>query len=394
MKKTYFILLACLLTLPSLVAQDTEEYRAGDKLISNPVDDNLYLAGASLTINAPVGGDLTAAGQFITVNDTIHDDVILAGADILINGVLGDDVKIAGRNIQILKNVHGDLLLAGAFVQINGDVVIDKDLVIFAGKATIDGTIKGNVKVTGGNITFNGTAQRDLDIKADELILNGSIHGFATLSSDEIKLRENLEFKSDVTYWSGEGELDLKSYTDGMVVFDENLEPDELGFDEELNESFNTFRLLYTLSIILVIVLSAVLFNNPFQKAGTQLIESYLKSFGYGALYFIGLIVVTILGIILVIGIPIGLVTLSILAFSLMFANAVSSLVIANGISTHYDKNWSKWKVILVALLSFLVLKLIVLIPYVGWFVAIIIITMAFGSLVLSYSERKVTASN
>lgn len=394
MKKAYLILLACLLTLFDLQATDTNKYKAGDKLISNPIDGNLYLAGASLTINAPVGGDLTAAGQFITVNDSIHDDVILAGADILINGVLGDDVKIAGRNIQILKNVHGDLVIAGAFVQINSDVVIDKDLVIFAGKVTIDGTIKGNVKVTGENITFNGTAIQNLDIKADELILNGSIYGHATLSSDEIELGEKLKFKSDVTYWSSEDELDLKSYADGIVVFDEKLEPDQLGFDEELRESFNAFRLLHTLSIILVIVLLTILFNNSFEKAGTQIAGSYLKSFGYGALYFIGLIVVIILGIVLVIGIPIGLVALSILAFSLLFANAVSSLVIANGINTHYDKNWSKWKVLLVALLSFLALKLVVFIPYVGWFIAIIIITMAFGSLVWSYSKWKVTTSN
>ncbi len=391
MKPINQLIMACLLVICSLGAAGTEKFQAGEnKVISTPVEGNLYLAGATLTIDAAVWGDLTAAGRMITVNDSIYDDVILAGSDILINGVLGDDAKIAGNDIQIWKNVHGDLIIAGASVQINSDVIVEQDLVIFAGQAIINGTIKGEVKVTGGAITFNGTAEQALEIKADELTLNGSVYGPATFSGNEVGLGEAVELKGDVSYWTEEGALDFGSSASGAVQFDEELAIDQQDIDwRYLGAGLITFWVFYTLSVILVVVLLAVLFNKNFQKAGEQLTGTYFKNLSYGVLYFIGLLLVTIISFVIIIGIPIGLVALCVLAFSLLFANAISALVIANGINVRYEKGWDKWSVMLVALLSFLALKLVSFIPFVGWLIAFVVIGMSFGSLVLSHAKWK-----
>ncbi|MEO9870659.1 hypothetical protein [Ekhidna sp.] len=65
---------------------------------------------------------------------------------------------------------------------------------------------------------------------------------------------------------------------------------------------------------------------------------------------------------------------------------------IASGIKVRYDKNWGKWQILLVALLSFLALKPIFLTLNAG-FVAITIIVMAFGSLVLTNAKWKTKAT-
>ncbi len=315
----------------------------GNRVISDPIEDNVYIAGSRVTIDAVIGGDLTAAGWTIRVNDSVQEDLLLAGGDIHINGVIGDDAKVAGRDIRVSRNVHGDLIVSGASVQIDKDVEIDKNLIIFAGEVLISGTVKGNINVSGGIVTFDGTALQELGIQADELIMNGSIHGPATFVGSEVEIGEDMEFKDDVSYWREQGELDLTSFAKGAVIFDEELDPDK----KDTGKSFFglgriTFWLLYGLSVALVMLVLVTLFNKTFQKSGEQINHPFIRNFGYGILYFFGLLVITLLSFLLVIGIPIGLVTLIILAFSLLFANAISSMVIAHGLNIRYEKNWGK----------------------------------------------------
>lgn len=43
-------------------------------IISDEIDQDLYVAGRTVTVNAPVHGDLIAAGGTVTVTDTITQD--------------------------------------------------------------------------------------------------------------------------------------------------------------------------------------------------------------------------------------------------------------------------------------------------------------------------------
>ena len=60
---------------------------------SQPMYEDLYIAGGSITINYPIYGDLIIAGGTVIINDTVTNDILLAGGTVTFNGFVGDDIK-------------------------------------------------------------------------------------------------------------------------------------------------------------------------------------------------------------------------------------------------------------------------------------------------------------
>lgn len=385
----YFLFLLCFLcafTSSAAIFKTGEE-----EIISQPVNDNLYIAGGTITIDEIVKGDLMAVGGVITINDTIFEDLTVAGGDILINSYIGDDAKIFGKHISILKSINGDLIVCGAFIQIDKNVIINGDLIICGGVCVMNGTVNGNITFLGGRFSFNGIVMGDVDIKADKLKMNGAVKGNSILVSNTITLDQETEFYDNVEYWQKNGKVSFDPYMMiGLATYNEELEL----YAGEVNWKYFglgiiTFWILHVLSVWLTIILLVFLFSKTFTKAGELINHTYLRNFGYGMLYFIGVPLLAMFALVTVIGIPIGIVLFHLFLFSLLFAYSITSIVVAQGINVRYKKDWSKWKIIFVSAIIFPIMKLIVLIPFIGLLVIMVVIGMAFGTLVFFHFPGK-----
>lgn len=379
------LLLSVLIGISSTLSAATFE-QGEEKTITSPVNDNLYLAGTTIIIDAAIRGDLAVAGEQVSIHDTIYEDLLMAGGTLLINGYLADDAKIVGENIKILKNINGDLIIGGGSIHIHKDVVINGDLIIAGADVIINGTINGNVKVMGEKILINGTVNGNFKATTDELTINGTINGTSTLSSNKIALEENAQFHDAVTYWQKDGEIDFTSYMlNAQAEFSADLELyNEQENWEYMGLGFVGFGILYMLSILLTIVILISVLPKLFTKAGEQFNLSPIRNFGYGILYFFGLPVAIFLLMAIIIGLPIGFVLLDLFIYSLLFSFSISSIILAYGINNKYDKGWGKWKMIFMSLLIFIGLKIIGSIPIIGTFIAFVIIGIAFGTLLLA----------
>jgi len=352
--------------------------------ISRVVNDNLYIAGAGLTINAPIFGDLTAAANTLTINDSINEDVLAAAGDILIHSYIGDDATLFGGNVKILADIKGDLIIFGGNVQIAKEVVIEGDLIVFAGQCIMNGKVNGEVRIWGEEVLFNGIAFDKVEIKADKININGIVFGNARLSANEIILEENAKFHDKVDYWQKEGEINFEPFMiDQQAKYDSELQLNSSqGNWKFFGIGILAFWIFYTLTVLLLIFIIGYLLQSIFEKAGEEINGHFVQNFAYGILYFIGLPIIALFSIVIIIGIPIGLVLLNLYVLSILFSYVVSSLALAYGFNHRYQKNWNKWQIILLAIVIFPFLKLLSIIPLVGILCMIIIVATVFGALI------------
>ena len=117
------------------------------------VDDDLYAAGSTITIDGTVNGDLWAAGGTININGTVKGDVVVAVSTLNIDGEVGQTVRVVGATININGSIGGDLMIGGNSVTIGSTAAIGGDLTYFSNN---DAEIHPSA-IIGGKITRNLT---------------------------------------------------------------------------------------------------------------------------------------------------------------------------------------------------------------------------------------------
>lgn len=136
-----------------------------------------------------LGQDVLASGSAPQIyNDSVGGDAIMAGGDINFEGATGGDFVGAGGEQDIRGRVHGSLRAAGGTVIVRatidrnatiggGNVTLDSLAVVagnaylIAGKAIVNGSVRGGVLATGGQIELNGIIAQDVEVASDELTI-------------------------------------------------------------------------------------------------------------------------------------------------------------------------------------------------------------------------------
>jgi len=134
---------------------------------------NLYTAGANVTINGAVTGDLTAVGALVNLVGDVEQDVMLVGGTLNLSGKIGGDARLAGANITFTAPVGGDVVLAGGNVNFTEKAAVGGDLVLAGGNVYIDAPVNGHIKIVGGNININSQVAGDVEIISSKSLTFG-----------------------------------------------------------------------------------------------------------------------------------------------------------------------------------------------------------------------------
>lgn len=134
---------------------------------------NLYTAGAAVTINGNIAGDLTAAGGTVTVVGGVEKSALLAGGTLNLVGDFGSNVKLIGGNVTVTGKVGGDLAIAGGNISVTGKSEIAGDAIIAGGNVIIDAPVNGSIHVLGGNVTINGKVRGGVYVQAGQQLTFG-----------------------------------------------------------------------------------------------------------------------------------------------------------------------------------------------------------------------------
>jgi hypothetical protein len=381
-----YLFLAILIAISNSVLAFKIEY-GRNVLIAQPVYEDLYLAGGDIIINAPVYGDLVIVGGTIHINDTVANDILLAGGNVTFNGFVGDDVRCAGGTLHILKNVAGDIVITGGTIIIEKSVTVG-GLIASGGEVTVDGTIINAVRAMAGKFILNGTLMKDLDCRSGNITMNGIVMGKSILAaSGKISVSDNAEFRNTVAYWSP-NRVDFKqSLKSGNAFFDENL---RINHARWYYLGFNAFwGLLWYLGMaFLMILIIQYLFSSTMRKAGDTVYNSALRSLGYGFLFCVVVPVIAIIALVTLIGVPVGIILLFGYIMLVLLATTITSVVAANWLNNLGNTNLRYWKLSFSALGIFILLKILTLTPFLGWFIMAILALISFGSILLNIHWR------
>ena len=383
-KQTLFTLILMMLLLNTTATLASNFQGEQNITITNEVKEDLYLAGGNILIDAPIRGDLICAGGEVTVQDTVTEDVLLVGGTLKLSGYIGDDLRVAGGTISITGDIIGDLIIAGGEVMVSKDATIHGRINMVGGKLTMNGTVKGTANLAGGEIFWNGTAENDLSVKGSSLNFNGTVKGKSTLAAENITLGSNAKFYGDVEYWNAEGNLDFgNSLQNGATAtYNESLKVSDTDFDwRHLGVGLVAFWIYRLLAAALFIVLFIWMFHRYFSKISIETTHNFTNHLGYGILYILGFPILIILAFMTVIGIPVGIMLMTVYGFTIGLGHILVSVLIAYGLNSYYDKNWNRQILFLVSVASYIALKFVCIIPFLGFLVSFVVVAAAYGTI-------------
>jgi len=99
--------------------------------VNADVADDVRLAGGDVTISGTIGDDAIAAGGNVTLtpDSTVNGRAWFAGGRIDVAGTVGKELRATGGQIVLSGQVKGDVTLAGNVISILDGAIIDGDLV-------------------------------------------------------------------------------------------------------------------------------------------------------------------------------------------------------------------------------------------------------------------------
>ncbi len=378
MKRLLSITLLAILVSP--FAALAAEFKAGEQYTlrkGETVNQNLYAAGGSVTVEGDVKGDLLVAGGMVIVTGSVAKDLMAAGGNLNLAGSVGEDLRVAGGTVTISGTINGELVVTGGQVQILSGAIINGDVLALGGQLTIDGAVKGKIRAFGGKISVDGTIAGGIDATANEELRIGSHanikNGIAYKSPKEAVIEQGSTIAGDVAFtkatWGAKRDTSKRS---GLYAF--------LGI-------WLILKLLMALTAGLVLFFLA-------PRASHEVVKNaFIGFWGAVARGFIILVVfppAIILSLITVIGIPIGVVAtfgyINLIIVSSVFAGILFGSFLIKHIFRKGEYGLS-WKTVVAGIVA---LALVTLVPIVGWIICFVFFLASLGTVApLMYRQAK-----
>lgn len=379
-------LILWLLLLVALPAGATQVKGADRLVINEPQVEDCYLAGRSVSIEAPVRGDLMVAASDLWIRDTVTGDVQLAAGNAVIEAPLMDDLRVLSGKIRIDNTVDGDIFIMGGEVELTSRAFVGGDIYLMGGSLILDGTALGNVKLYGGKVELNGQVEKMLLVRGGDAVINGAVRGNSSLAATHLQLGEKAAFYAPVRYWTKAGTLDFgSSMKNGeAAVYDEALAEKVNAWTEgDGNAAWAGFWLWRLAAAALSIVVLIALFGRYFRSVGQTFTNERIGHYmGLGLLLVLLTPLIAGLAFVTVIGIPLALTLTLLFTLLLAFAHVITAVVGAYVWRDYTHADWSPGRLMLAAFGLYVALKVVGWIPFLGWVVSILAVLTTFGVLV------------
>lgn len=336
-----------------------------------------------MIINAPVHGDLVVAGGKIYINDTVN-DVFLAGGVVVINGYVRGKIRCLGGRLRVDRAVQTDLVAAGGEIIIERNAVVLGNVLVSGGNFISYGNVQGNIRAATGKLQLFGMTGGDLNCRGATIELNGKVMGASELAaSDGLIVGNSAVFNGPVRYWAPTVVDFGSSLRKGLAVRDESLAVKQTHWYFLGNAGWLSV-LWYLASALLVIILLQYFFSQAFHRAGEKAYDNMPRSLGFGVLFFLGTPVAVVLSFLSLVALPIGVGLLLGYVFLLLISGSITAVVASHWFAGVMGSHARFWEHVWIGLGFFILLRLILSIPFFGWILFPLLACIAFGALLLS----------
>ena len=217
-----FAIILVFATLALPIAGTASEVRTGGSVTigpNQPIADDLYLTAGSADLQGPVSRDALIVAGSATIGGTIEGSVNLIAGRARIPGSIGGTLRTAGGSVEISGAIGGDLIVAGGQVTVQGRSSIGGDLIVTGGSVDVLGRIAGDVRGWAINMSIGGDVRGQVDVDTSRFVVartariagtvdytsatSGSIASGATIGGAVTR--------AATTPWDGGGWLDQSS---------------------------------------------------------------------------------------------------------------------------------------------------------------------------------------
>lgn len=367
---------------PSLVSAKVITMEKGQVEIAKNeiINDDLIVGAETVDIEGTVNGDVYAGAETVRVNGTINGDLHVGSGMFYLGGTVRDDVYVGSGNVNLSKAIIGDSLLVGAGnVNIDGDSMIGGSLFVGTGTVNLYAPVKRNVYIGAGSVD-----------------INSQIGGEVRIAAGAISIGPNTKIGKDLYYTLGEEEQELRmsdsASVSGMIKKVDTKFAGKKDFEAargSLSKAFKGISAVANLLSFFGALLVGSLWLKFFPKASKDTANmvslSFFKSLGTGLLVSILVFPVLILLAITGVGIPLAGILFSLFLISIYLTKIVVGYSLGAWLSAKLNwKNMSKEITFTLGLICVYLLKMI---PYLGFFVSLIILWGGLGALVLYYKS-------
>lgn len=354
MKKLFVVLIMFALLLPSVYAVESIRGQEGKIVtIEFNVYDDLIVSGSQVIINGNVYGDLFAVGEEIIINGNVGGDAYIAGGNVIINGQIKGGLVMAAGRATVIGRTDKMIVACGELVT-KGHT---NKIIAAAGKITMGPTSLVNryAFISSGSFENQGIIKGELNLRTEELMERGSVGSFNYKRSN------------------------IGSF--GRVFF------------ESIRSIFTIFSILASIGMLVLGILLIFLFPKLFFIVEKEVKKDPVLKTLVGFLFIIGTIIASFLLAVTIVGLPIaaiaGILFLAALITSVLFVSYSSGEFIAKRLNI-------KTSEVGIFVIGFVVITILKLIPVIGFFVNIVVVSLGFGAIVYAFknSWNEITAKN
>ncbi len=175
---------------------------------SQVIEGDFYGFAQSMILSGASKYDVYVAGGTVTVNAPVAEDLVILGGAAQVHGDVGDDVRIIGGEITLAKPVTNDVIVLGGTVHILSTATIGGDLIFLGGDIRIDGPVAGSVYGAADKIRIDTRVGGDVTIRTSESVTLG----------DAADIAGNLTYTSSNELTRGQGAVVNGTITRGEII--------------------------------------------------------------------------------------------------------------------------------------------------------------------------------
>lgn len=361
MKKIFILIVVSLFLLPLFTQaagrKNENVYLGADEV----VDGNFYAIGGMVEIQGTVNSDLIILGGQATIKGLIKGDILALGGNLRIDGEVDGNIRAVAGQIEINGKIGKNVMVAGGNLLITDGSEINGNLTFAVGNVKIDGKIFGKVDGAGGNLVFNNEVLNDVNLNAG--------------NDGVIILMPKTNFAKDFYYKASQkAEINEGAKINGQTYFEQFA-----GFGKKRNVANYLFgKIIGLFSLIIIGLVLIALMQKKIHQVAEYMQSRPWPALGWGSIYLIIIPIFTILLMITVIGLPLGLICLTIY-FIILYVSQIFIGLIIGKYFLDYFKLKSTPTIILVT--GLVIWTILVALPYVGWLIKLLGLLWALGAI-------------
>ncbi len=292
------IILSLIIALSPAVSHGSQFFSKKAVTISksDSINDDVYIFANYGKVNGRISGDLTAFGYDINSVGEIGGNANLFGYRVDLHGAVERSARLFGNIVNSNGNIAGNMLVFGNEISIGEKANIGRDLNCYGAKITIEGVVKGNLKISGDRVVISGTVEGNADIAGENILI---------VPPANIKGTLNYTSKKEATIEEGAVILGEKTWNKPKAKEGEEGEQGGISAFSIILRILLFFMAFITGLVILY------LFKEHTRESSKQIIDNFWVTLARGCLAFI--ICTAGVGVlfILILGIPLGVLLIS-----------------------------------------------------------------------------------